>query len=371
MNLSLKKTDLRLWLPFILLMIHHHISNSPLGFHNPYLGISFFLTFLFSMSFFLINDFKFTYLNAVVVNLLIVFIGLWLVKPSIFKDIASIYINMFCVYYIISNNSFEIIKKQLKILVIISAVLSVIQIAGITELVHLLNSQFIAEKATGFIRDIELHNILNYNNLYNDSFDSRHVRANGIFHSSAILSGIYVIYIAFVFLGYYTSKKSVAIIPFLVIFSGSKLVLLSAVILLLVTLFLKNITFKRILILFISSLICTLLHRWLFYALMDFQFSVDILLFSINIRLKDFNFKVKDLEYFLPFLLKAIALFILLYIILKTLKITHFKKKIFHFSIVIIAFISSFIATPHVGNVLFGWFFLPCFFWLKHTKRNS
>ena len=370
-TLNTKIINLRFGLPLFLLILHQYISNSPVGLNNPSLGIFVFLSFLFSMCFFLINKFKITYQNSLAVFLLITCVGLWLFKPSVFKDIANIYICIFCAYYIVSMESFDNIKNQLRILVFISAFLSIIQIAGITEFVHLWNSQFITERAGGFYQNIELQNILNYTNSFNDDFDSRQVRPNGIFHSSAILSGIYVIYIAFVFLGYFKSKTSLAIVPFLAIFSGSKLVALSLIIMFLITLFFKKISFKGVLILILSSLICILLHSWLFYSLLNFQFNIDILLYSINIRLKEVDFKITSLEYFLPFLVNAMIFFGSLYLILKLLRISYFKEKIFHFFIIIIALVSSFISTPHVANILFGWFFLPSFFWFKHTRNNN
>jgi hypothetical protein len=365
---DLKNLNLRFGLPLFLLISHQHISNSSIGLNNSFIGICLFLMFLFSMCFFLINKFKITYLNSIAIFLLITFVGLWLFIPSYFKEIANIYISLFCAYYIVSIDSLKNISNQLKFLVIISLLLSVIQISGSTDFVHLWNSQFITLRGDEFYRNIELENILNYNVLYNNSFDSRQVRPNGIFHSSAILSGIYTIYIAYVFLGYFKSKSSLALVPFLIIFSGSKLVLLSSIIMFLISFFFNKISFKRIVILIISSVICFSLHSWLFYSLLNFQFNLDILLYSINIRLTQFDFKVTSLEYFLPFLFYAFILFISSYFILKIFRFSHVKQNFFHFSIIIIALVSSFISTPHSANILFGWFFIPCFFWLKHTK---
>ena len=366
--LNLTKINLRFGLPLFLLILHQHIANSTIGLNNPFIGISVFLFFLFSMCFFLINKFKLTYLNGLAISLLAIFILLWLFMPSVFKDFANIYISIFCAYYIVSIDSLKNITNQLKVLVIISLLLSVIQISGSTDFVHLWNSQFITERGGEFYRNIELTNILNYNVLYNDYFDSRQVRPNGIFHSSALLSGIYTIYIAYVFLGYFKSKSSLALVPVLIIFSGSKLVLLSSIIMFLISFFFNKISFKSIVVLIISTVICFSLHSWLFYSLLNFQFNLDIFLYSINIRLTQFDFKLTNLEYFLPFLFYAFILFISSSFILKILRLSHAKEKFFHFSIIIIALVSSFIATPHSANILFGWFFIPCFFWFKHTK---
>ncbi|MDC0478441.1 hypothetical protein OAN39_05410, partial [Flavobacteriaceae bacterium] len=160
---DLKNLNLRFGLPLFLLISHQHISNSSIGLNNSFIGICLFLMFLFSMCFFLINKFKITYLNSIAIFILITFVGLWLFIPSYFKEIANIYISLFCAYYIVSIDSLKNISNQLKFLVIISLLLSVIQISGSTDFVHLWNSQFITLRGDEFYRNIELENILNYN----------------------------------------------------------------------------------------------------------------------------------------------------------------------------------------------------------------
>jgi hypothetical protein len=326
--------------------------------------------FISSMCFFLIHNTRISYSNGLAILFLFLFIILWLIKPSIFKNVASLYINLFITYYIVSQDGFKVMKRQLTYLVAISAIFSIIQISGITPIVHLLNSQYLVDKAGVSVRHVEVKNILWNDFGQNYIYDSRQVRAPGIFHSSALVSGVYVMYIAFIFCGYFRSLISFAFIPFLIAFSGSKLVLLTAIIFLIIALIFKRITLRLITILIISSFLSITFHRLLFHSLLDFQFNFKILYYSINTRIKQYNWESIDFVSYLPYLLMVVVLIAVIYFIKKRFLIIPNYDKIFHYIILSIALISSFFATPHIANLLFGWFYIPAFFFFRYANIN-
>ena len=176
-------------------------------------------------------------------------------------------------------------------------------------------------------------------------------------------------YISFVFLGFYRSKTSLAVVPFLVILSGSKLVAISTAIFFVITFIFGRMSFKGAFLLTISALISFVLHRWMFGSLFDFQFNVDILLYSINTRLV--QYEITSLENVIQYLSYTGAIIFAVYVLIKLLGLNRFKVIMFHFLIVIVALVASFIATPHIGNMLFGWFYLPSLFWFSQTKKIS
>lgn len=361
---------LRFGIPLFFLLLHQYLSNSWMGLNNSLIGISAYLSFIFAMCLFLILNKNIGIIKYFSIFLLMFFISLWLVFPSKYKDLSSLFINLFITFYIVSQGGFYYVKKQLAILVGVSAFLSVIQISGVTPIVHVFNSQYLEERAGQTIQKIEVKNILWNKN--EDDFDSRQVRAPGIFHSSALLGGIFVMYITFAFCGFYNSIKSYAFIPFLCVFGGSKLVLLSALLILIISLLFRRISLRSLIVLIISSFICVALHKWLFNSLLDYQFNLDMLFFSIDVRISQYSWESIDFASFLP----TISLFgvplLSIFILNSFLHFLPSSDKIFYFIVVSIAVLASFFSTPHIANMLFGWFYFPVFFCYKYfLKRDN
>lgn len=351
--------NLKFLFPFFLLFLHHHLSNSIFGLNNPNVSIFVFFSFIFSLFFFLSQNKKVGRTKFVFTSVTIFFILLWAVNSSVFKDFSFFVLNLFLGYYIYCQKGFQYIKSQLAFLVISSSIISIIQISGISTFVHLFNSQFLYESSLGLVQYIELTNLFSTGVDPYFEFDSRQVRPSGIFHSSALLSGIFVLYIAYIFLGFFSSVKFYFFIPFLCIFSGSKLVLLTTLLFFLLCILFQRISFKQIFAIFIGSVFSILIHRILFKHLMDFQFNYDILLYSFDIRFFQYSMDNLDSAY-------VSYLFYVSFIIgISFLFINYFFKIIppsFNFLIVFIAFMASFFATPHIANLFFGWFYFPSFF---------
>lgn len=363
--------NLRFGIPLFLLIVHQHASNSVFGINNSMVGLTLFFLFLSSMCFFLVTNNKLGYSKLIAVLLLVVFIGLWQANPAMFKDLSNLYINFFITYYIVSQGGFQVMKNQLAIVVVSSALVMIVQMWGISPLVHEWNSQFLDERSGQMIRNIEVHNIMNSDFRNADWYDSRQVRAPGIFHSSALVSGIFVMYIAFIFCGYYKSLKNYALIPFLCFFSGAKLVLLATLLFLIVALFFRRITLKVLGVLIFSSILAVLIHKWLFYSLLEFQFNTELFFYSFDTRIKQYAWQSINFAAYLPYLFLVLVLGVGIFLINRVFKIWSNTAKIFHFTILTIAVISSFFSTPQIGNFLFGWFYFPAFFCFKYVYENK
>lgn len=362
--------NLRFGIPLFLLIAHQHVSNSVFGINNAWVSIALFLLFIASMCFFLLSNNNLGYSKIAAVLSLLLSIALWLALPGIFKDISALYINLFITYYIVSQGGFQVMKNQLSLLVLISALLSIVQIWGITPIVHLWNSQYVDERAGQMVKNIELNNIMRPEFLNADWFDSRQVRASGIFHSSALLGGIYVMYITFIFCGYYKSLSNYAFIPFLCVFSGSKLVLAATLILIILALLFRRMSWRMLLLLTIGSVLTVSLHRFLFHSLIDFQFNTELLFFSIDVRLQQYSWESIDFVAYVPYIIMIIGLALGIFFVNKVFNIWSNSDKIFHYTVLTIAVIASFFSTPHIGNLLFGWFYFPAFLCFRYANEN-
>jgi hypothetical protein len=355
-------------LPFTLLFAHQHISNSLLGLSNPFIGISFFLLFFCSLFLFLTLNREVGISKYFAILFVIIFIALWGLIPNYFKDISFLYLNLFVCYYIVVQHGYLSIKKQLVYLVGISLLLSVIQISGTSSLVHILNSQFLSDEIGGYIQRIELTNLFTRNINDGFEFDSRQVRPPGVFHSSALISGIFVLYITYIFLGVFKSNSHFIIVPFLCIYSGSKLVLSVTLIFILLGSLFSRISFKSLIMLLFGFLISFISHNFLFKYLFDFQFNTDILLYSLDIRFLQYSLDNLDMDYIFNYLIKFIILVSILLFASFALKFIPSKFQFYNILILFIALFASFFSTPHIANFLWGWFFFPTFFYLKHLK---
>jgi len=364
--------NLRFGLPLFFLILHQHVANSAFGLNNPIVPLTVFFLFISSMCMFLIENNSLGYSKFIAVLMLFFFLGFWLLNPTLFKDISSLYFNLFITFYIISQRGFLAVKNQLAIIVLASALVGFFQIWGLSPLVHEWNSQFLDEKAGYMVRNIEVHNIIQHDFKNSYEYDSRQVRAPGIFHSSALVSGIFVMYIAFIFCGIYKSLKNYIFIPFLCILSGSKLVLLATLLFFVVTIIFLRLSLKKTFILMISSIFAVLLHKFMFNSLLDFQFNTDILLYSFDVRFEQYSLELLDLNSLLPNIYLIFGLVIGLFLTKNLLKISINTDKIFIYTVLIIAVSTSFFATPHIANFLFGWFYFPAFFVHRNvTKTNE
>ena len=363
--------NLRFGIPLFFLVLHQHVANSAFGLNNPRAPLTVFFLFISAMCMFIIANKNLGYSKFVAVLLLLLFLVLWLLNPILFKDISSLYFNLFITFYIISQRGFLAIKNQLSFIVFASALLSFFQIWGLSPIFHEWNSQFLDERAGYIVRNIEVHNIIENNLKSVYEYDSRQVRAPGIFHSSALVSGIFVMYIAFIFIGIYRSLKNYIFIPFICVLSGSKLVVIATILFCVLTIISLRLSLKKILILMISSILAVLLHKYMFNSLMNFQFNVDILLYSFDVRSEGYAFELFDLNLIDQITNLILYLVIGLFLTRYILKFSINTDKIFVYTILIIAVSSSFFATPHIANFLFGWFYLPAFFVVQNfTKKN-
>lgn len=362
--------NLRFAIPFLLLFAHQHLSNNIIGLNNPVISISFFLTFIFTIFIFLTTNKKVNNFKYFAISIAILFILLWIIKPILFKDLAFLYLNIFLTYYIVSQNGLNYIKKQLKIVIIFSAIISIIQISGISSFLHILNSQFITDTPKGLANKIEVSNILTNNIPVDFDFDSRQVRPPGIFHSSALLGGIIVLYISYIFLGVFNSLKSYAFIPFLCIYSGSKLVLSATILFLFLSILFRRINFIQLLTIFIGGIFSIFTHMYLFKYLFDFQFNYDIFFYSLDIRFFQYSIDNLDFEYISNILFKIIIFFIFLITLNNLFKFVPSVRRFYNYLILVVAISASFFATPHIANLLFGWFYFPAFFFYKEIKPD-
>ena len=358
-------------LPLTLLIFHQHLSNSAFGFNNPVYSLLIFLIFIGSLCYFLLSYDGTKLSNVLVVVLVIFFIAIWVALGGIFKDIANLYLNIFLTFYLLKLRGFEFVRKQLAFLVAVSLLLSVFQIAGTSEMVHHFNSHFIAEVPGGFIKKVEINNIMNQE--YGDyfTFDSRQVRAPGIFHSSALISGVFTMYMAFVFCGYLRTWYSYALIPVICIFSGSKLVLLAAILMLVMALIFRKLSWRAFFTIGISAYLTVVVHKALFYSLLDFQFNIDILLFSLEIRFEQYDWNQIDILSFLPSTGTILLAILSLLMVKKLFGIKVNSDQLYYYGILFIAISSSFFTTPHIGNFLFGWFYFPALFVYKLANEDS
>jgi hypothetical protein len=363
--------NLRFGIPLFFIILHQHVANSAFGLNNPIVPLTVFFLVLSSMCIFMITNNCLGYSKFIAVLFLFFFLGIWLLIPTQFKDISSLYINFFITFYIIIQRGFLVVKNQLVIIVIASAVVGLLQIWGLSPLVHEWNSQFLEEKAGYMVRNLEVRNIIQDDLGNTHEYDSRQVRPPGIFHSSALVSGIFVMYISFVFIGIYKSIKNYFFVPFLCVLSGSKLVLLATLLFFVLSIFFYRLSFRKIFVLTSGSIVAVFFHKFMFNSLLDFQFNTFILFYSFDIRLEQYAWELADLESILPKLYLMVGLVIGLILINKVFQLRLDKNIIFVYTLLIIAISASFFATPHIANFLFGWFYFPAFFAYQHFERPN
>lgn len=352
-------------IPLYLILIHQILSNSVFGMNNSYLSVYFFLSINIFMAFFLLIDKKLSYVRLALIFFLGIAIILWGAMRDDFHVISSFYITIFTTYYVVSLNGVGVLKKHLVYIVIASFLLSIIQISGVSEFVHFWNSQFINEHAGVNVREIAIYDILGGANL--DLVDSRQTRPSGIFHSSAVLGWVYTCYIAYIFSGNYQSKWHFYFVPWLIVFSGSKLVLISAIVMLLCSF---NRVSSRILAgILLSTFVSVIFYFILFGDLVTSQFGYAFAYTSIDARMRIyFDISLADaLESFdyAQYVIEFLGFFLI-----ATIGVVYFRKINYTYQVLVIGLIGAIIATPHFGNLLLGLFFIPAFFYQAPLSRT-
>jgi hypothetical protein len=325
------------------------------------------------MAVFLLIDKHLSYARLLSVVLLGVAVTLWDVLPDNFKIAGNFYVVLFVAYYVVSLNGMRVIKKHLAYIVAASFLVSIIQIAGISEFVHLWNSQFLEENGGTYTQGIYISDITGRFDLDFDNIDSRQVRPSGIFHSSAILSWVYIAYIAYAISGFYKAKLHFYFVPWLIVFSGSKLVLLATILMLCVSY--NKISFRIFIGMFVSAIASIIIHILLFGNLLETQFDYAFVYTSIDARLRIYfdltlanaleSVDYIQLASYFGEMIGAVLIVSWGIIYLKRLDYSY------QYYVLGITLISAIIATPHFGNLMLGLFFIPAFFELKQSPHRA
>ena len=352
-----------IWFIFLQILFHQNISNSAIGANNPVLAIFFFL-FIFVTIFasIYILKVKKTVWLYIFSSILLVLIFLWKLDPVLFKTPSFIFINFYLAFFIYMTKSLSIVLRQLKWILKISFILFFFQISGIFDFVHLWNSQFLESLNNNFFKNISLNNIL-LNDYYDfNYYDSRQVRGAGLFHSSAVVSGVITIYLANLFYGNLKTNFSYLLAPFLIVFSGSKLTILVFSLMLIVSFIYRKINLKIFTLFAFSFFTSIVIHTTLFKSLFYEQFNLNIFLYSFDLRFSSYLLfdLIESINYNLVF-----GLFLLLLIIYQIIKrfspFLQFKNNRYKLLLFLLAFLSSFFAIPQIGNLFFGWFLFSTF----------
>jgi hypothetical protein len=352
-------------IPLYLILIHQILSNSVFGFENSYLSVGLFLFIQMLMIVFLLENKKYSYLRLGSIFLL----GLALILWGLFKDnlgvISSSFITIFVAYYVVSLNGVGVLKKHLVYIVIASFLLSIIQISGVSEFAHFWNSQFINEQAGVYVREIKIYDILGGTNL--DLVDSRQTRPTGIFHSSAVLGLVYTSYIAYIFSGNYKSKRHIYFVPWLIVFSGSKLVLLSTILMLFCSF--NSIPLRILAGMLLSAFVSIICHNILYDDLAARQFGYAMAYTSIDARMRIY-FDMTLADAIESFNHSRFYIELLGFFLISTIGAVYFRKANYTYQVLIIGLTTSIIATPQPGNLLLGLFLIPAFFYQAQLSRN-
>ena len=353
-----------IWFIFLQILFHQTISNTVIGNNNSFIGVFFFL-FIFATIFasLYILKVKKTVWVYIFSSILLLLIFLWKLNPVLFKIPSFIFINFYLAFFINITKSSDIVLRQLNWVLKISLILFFFQISGIFEFFHLWNSQFLDSLNNNFFKNISLNNIL-LNDWYDaNEYDSRQVRAPGLFHSSAVTSSIITIYLANLFYGNFKSNFSYLLVPFLIVFSGSKLTILVFSLMLIVSFIYRKINLKILTLFALSFFTSIVIHTTLFKSLFHEQFNLEIFFYSFDLRFTSyllFNL-IESINYNLVYGL--ILLLIILYHIIKRFSsFLQFKNNRYKLVLFLLAFISSFFAIPQIGNLFFGWFLFSTFF---------
>ena len=206
-------------------------------------------------------------------------------------DIKFLIIIIFSYYIALVLNRNLDINNITKFIVIFSLLISIFQIAGVHEIFHYFNSHI----SEGYLLDDILFN-------YDlTEYKSQQVRPPGMLHSSALLAQVYCFYITIIILEKRENKFEYFILPFLVVFSGSKLVL-AYLFVSIILIFQRNIhsLIYKIFPIIFGFGIASFLHTIFFGNLLYKQFELLNILQAIDFRRQQYlndNFDTKYLLY--------------------------------------------------------------------------
>jgi len=353
-----------IWFIFLQILFHQTISNTVIGNNNSFIGVFFFL-FIFATIFasLYILKVKKTVWVYIFSSILLLLIFLWKLNPVLFKIPSFIFINFYLAFFINITKSSDIVLRQLNWVLKISLILFFFQISGIFEFFHLWNSQFLDSLNNNFFKNISLNNIL-LNDWYDaNEYDSKQVRAPGIFHSSAVVSAVIVIYLANLFNGNFKSNFSYLLAPLLIVFSGSKLTMIVFSLMLIISFIYRKVNLKILTLFTFSFFISLLIHTTLFKFLFYEQFNLNIFIYSFDVRFTSYLLfdLIESINYNLVFGL-ILSLLVMYRIIKRFSSFLQFKNNRYKLILFLLAFLSAFFANPQIGNLFFGWFLFSTFF---------
>jgi hypothetical protein len=239
------------------------------------------------------------------------------------------------------------------LITLISLFLSIFQVAGVHEIFHFFNSQY---DENFILRDI----LFDYRET---EFRSQQVRPAGILHSSGLLSQIYCYFIALLVLSYKKNLIGFFLIPFLIIFSGSKIVLVFSVIAIAVSLKNSFDFYEKFLPFILGLLSATVFHLTLFGNLLIKQFEFLMILQAIKFRLDQFlMLNIDPSDIFLGF----IFLLVIFYYLYKPEK----QRDSFYLLIIVLILtqITNYTFTTPIISVLYYGLIFDCGLIEKNKK---
>lgn len=345
------------------MILHQCISNSVIGLSNPWLSKEIISLMMLTMAIFLYNQIGLKTHSLAAFLLMVISALIWALMPKQFTITGQLGSLFFIAYYVFELNGLFFLKKQLFIIIFISFLLSLVQISGMVEWVHLWNSQFINLDRLPAVMEVELVNVFLDAHDKDFEFDSRQVRPCGLFHSSAVLALACTIYTSFVYSGFYKKNFHLYFIPWLTIFVGSKLVVIYWICCTVIGIGTRRInrrTFLYILLNFLSSLVVEFVF---FPYLLYYQFGFEVMYTSIDSRTRLY-FDTTLVEYIemypiasSSFAILAIGSIVMaLFGLIALLK----RKPRYHKNTLIcIGILLSLITTLQPGNLLYGFLFIP------------
>ncbi len=298
------------------------------------------------------NKILINYIVALVISFSIL---IWFINPEIKFYLGIIQVFLIS-YYIHIKGYIHNISKLLKFVVYLSAILIIIQITGVLEFVHYWNSFYIEEVNKNFFVNIDLTNIL-FEKF--DDYNSNQVRPNGIFYSSAILSMIIIVFMAYIYSGLILSKLSIFLIGYLVFFSGSKSALIAFIGFSLIQFdFFKN----NWLLITLGFIFAAIIHLIIFPGLLVYNFNIDLFFYSFDIRFQAlYHDKIGNLinNVFSDINLYLYLLFSFLYFVY--ILIYKFIKK--RYLISLCAIMTCMLTNNHLNSYIAGFFLFPLFWY--------
>jgi len=340
---------------FILILFHQNISNSAIGNNNALLGVFFFMLiwgviFLSTLAFELYHKKSF----YIMLFLFLLSVPLWVLDGGKYRDLSFLLLNFYLAYFLYATRSLGIVKNQLYWCLVICLPLIFLQITGLFSFLHDWNSLFLRNNIAHFYKEIKINNILLTD--YSDYFyyDSNQVRSPGIFHSSAVISTIMVIYFANLFNGNYSFRFRYYLAPMLIVFSGAKLTMFAFLIMLIIAITYRKLNGIHVRQIVISFILVIIIHTFLFKGLFYEQFNLRIIQYSFDVRIKNYDLDI--IWDFIDFKKIALTILLLSSIVIGTAYFFNWFKDRYKSLIFAVALFSAYFAIPQIGNLFYGWF---------------